>query len=214
MAKMARTARIKAAVALVALLGVWGAGSANAQPASAGAAAGGKAGASAPSASASQGSLSAADRNFLMQAAASGLVELEAARLAADKAKDEAVKRYAAMLVEQHTAANQELMELAQSKGLTLPTTAPASKRRDLNRLNRASADDFDATFVQMVGMREHRQDVRLFRDASRNAKDPEVKAWAAKMLPTLEKHMKEAQALPAAKVPMDSSSQTYGKGF
>lgn len=146
------------------------------------------------------GRLAPADRNFLMRAAGSGLAEVEAARMAADRAQDEAVKRYAAMLLEQHEAANRELSSLAQSKGVTLPTSMPAGKRRELNRIGREKGEDFDALFVQSVGVREHRQDVRLFREASRNAKDPEVKAWAAKMLPALEQHLRQAQALPAAK--------------
>ncbi len=187
------------------------AGSALAQAAGTGAgtpAAGGSgsAASAAGSTAAQAGPLAAADRNFLVRAAGSGLAEVEAARLAADKAQDAGVKRYAAMLVEQHSAANQELMGLAQSKGLSLPTSAPAGKRRELNRLNREKGEDFDALFVQN-GVREHKQDVRLFREASRNAKDPEVKAWAAKMLPTLEQHLREAQALPAAKRPINRSS-------
>lgn len=167
-------------------------------------------GTSASTRSAQSGRLVAADRNFLMRAAGSGLAELEAARMAADKAQDEAVKRYAAMLVEQHEAANKELSTLAESKGLSLPTSAPAGKRRELNRLGREKGEDFDAAFVQTVGVREHRQDVRLFREASRNAKDPEVKAWAAKMLPTLEQHLSQAQALPAAKRPLKKDNSDH----
>jgi len=159
---------------------------------------------------AESGRLAQADRNFLIRAASSGLAEAEAARLAADKAQDEAVKRYAAMLLEQHEAAHKELTSLAQSKGLSLPTSVPAAKRRELNRLDREKGEEFDAAFVQTVGVREHRQDVRLFREASRNAKDPEVKAWAAKMLPTLEQHLSQARALPAAKRPLKKDNSDH----
>lgn len=147
-------------------------------------------------------SLSAAERNFLLRAASDGMFELEAARLAADQAKDEAVKRYAAMLVEQHSSAHQELASLAQSKGLSLPTNLSGGKRRQLDRLKRAKGEEFDAIFVQTVGVRDHRGDVNRYRNISRTAKDADVKAWATKMLPSLEQHMSEARSLPAAKQP------------
>ena len=154
------------------------------------------------------------DHQFMQRAAVSGLFELEAARLAAEKAQDEAVKRYAAMLVEQHTAANQELSTLAQSKGQTLPTTLPMGKRRELERMGRLSGAAFDSAFVQNVGIREHRQDIRQFREVSRRDGDPELKAWANKMLPTLEQHLSQAQALPAARRPAaEPKGSTGGTG-
>lgn len=186
--------RLRASVALLAL--ALAAGGASAQ----GAAGGG----GGTMAAAGSGSLNAGDRNFLLRAAEDGLFEAEAARLAADKAKDEAVRRYAAMLLEQHTAANQELMALAQSKGLALPSSIVGGKKRELDRLQRASGDEFDANFVQTVGMRDHRGDLGRFREASRNARDPEVKAWATKMVPILERNVMEARALPAAQKPMN----------
>ena len=163
------------------------------------------------STSAAAASVAASDRSFMTRAAASGLFEVEAARMAADKAQDEAVKRYASMLVEHHTAANQELMSLAQSKGVNLPATVPGSKRRELDKLQKASADRFDAEFVRQVGLKAHREDVKLFREASRRAEDPALKAWAAKTLPTLEKHLSEAQALPMAQRPTGSGGGRDG---
>ena len=183
------------AACVFAISGVWAQASGPAAGAS-----GGTEAASVSGAAQAPSSLAAADRNFITRAAASSMFEVEAARLAAEQAKDENVKRYAAMLVDHHKAANQELMGLAQSKGITLPSTLPAGKRRELERLKRTQDDDFDVVFVQDVGVREHRQDVRLFRDASRQSKDPEIKAWAAKTLPTLEQHLEEARALPAAR--------------
>lgn len=161
--------------------------------------AGGAAQAPAAQGASAQG-LIPADRGFLQRAATSGLFEVEAARLAAEQSQDEEVKRFAATLVEQQAAANQELVGLAQVKGVTLPTTLPAAKRRELERLSRNSGEYFDAVFVQDVGIREYQRDLRQFREASRKARDPELRAWAAKMIPTLERHVSEARSLPAAR--------------
>ena len=202
--------RLKVATTLV-VMALAGAGALAQSSSGSGTASSGGAAASSGSSggSASSGSLAAAERTFLMRAGADGLFELEAARMASEQAKDEAVKRYASMLVEQHTTANQELMELAKSKGLSLPTSMPGGKRRELERLKNAKGEEFDAAFVQTVGIRDHRGDVNRFRQISRTAKDADVKAWATKMLPILERHMSEARALPAAKRPMNKPSES-----
>lgn len=141
--------------------------------------------------------LSAADRRFMLDAAASGLFEVEAARLASSKASDPALQRYASMLVEDHTAANEELRGLASAKGIALPSRPKIGQQRALDRMAKLAGDDFDREFVRSVALREHQRDVRQFEAASRNARDPELKAWAAKVLPTLQRHLSQARQLP-----------------
>src|SRR3989442_8384891 len=65
--------------------------------------------------------LSAADKSFLKDAAEAGAFEVEVARLAADHASDSAVKAYAAMVVDQRSATNDKLRQLAATGGLQLP---------------------------------------------------------------------------------------------
>jgi putative membrane protein len=50
-----------------------------------------------------------------------------------------------------------------------------------------------------MDGMVEdHQKDVQGFTNKSQNAKDPDVKQWASKTLPTLQKHLEKAQQIDA----------------
>lgn len=162
-----------------------------------------------PSGNTAASGLAAGDRRFMWGAAASGLFEVEAARLASSKATDPALQRYASMLVEDHTAANEELRRLASAKGMDLPTRPNAGQRRTLDRMARSTGEDFDREFLRSVAMREHQRDIRQFEAASRNAQDPEVKAWAAKVLPTLARHLSQAQQLPV--MPMMGSGRGQG---
>lgn len=144
-----------------------------------------------------QQSLAIGDRRFVQAAATSGMFELEAARLASSGAADAALQRYAATLVEDHTRANEDLRRLASAKGLQLPARLPAAQQRELDRMRQLQGEALDRAFLRRVALREHQQDIRRFEAASRNARDPELRAWASQMLPTLERHLSQARQLP-----------------
>lgn len=141
--------------------------------------------------------LARADRKFIEDAAASGMFEVQAAQLASSKATDPAVKSYASMLVDHHTAANNELVQLANSKKVELPAAPPRGKRNDVEKLGKKSGAEFDSEFVREVGIKAHEKDIKEFQKASEKAKDPQLKAWIDKTLPTLRDHLAQAQKLP-----------------
>lgn len=140
------------------------------------------------------------DQEFMNKAAAGGMYEVQAGNLAQEKGRSAEVKNFGAMLVKDHTAANEELKSLATSKGVTLPATVPADKKKRLDKI--AGAKDFDKEFVDEVGMDDHRHDIKLFEKASKDADDAQVKAFAAKTLPTLQAHRVHAEGLKKARRP------------
>jgi len=141
--------------------------------------------------------LSRQDKEFFAKAAAGGMFEVEVGKLAESKAQNAEVKAFGSMLVKDHGAANDELKALAQKKGVTLPTALPAKEQKQLDKL--AKAKDFDKEFVHEVGLSDHKKDIKLFEKTSKGAKDAEVKAFAAKTLPTLQQHLQHAQGLDKA---------------
>lgn len=147
------------------------------------------------------GALSKAEETFVIQAASAGLYEVKVSQLAADKATAEPVKDFASMLVDHHSAANAELKALAESRKVELPDEVPNDKQAKIDDLGKASGADFDQEYVQTVGIEAHKKDIALFEKASRDAADPQLKAWIDKTLPTLREHLSAAQKLPAAKV-------------
>lgn len=138
-----------------------------------------------------------ADRKFMEDAAAGGMFEVEAGKLAQSKGQSDGVKSYGSMLEKDHSAANDELKALAGKKGVTLPTALPKDQQKQLDKL--AKAKDFDKDFVKDVGLHDHKKDISKFEKASKSAKDADVKAFAAKTLPTLQQHHQQAEALEKA---------------
>ena len=134
------------------------------------------------------------DQEFLNKAAVGGLYEVEEGRLAQEKANSSDVKAFGEMLVKDHSSANDELKALATSKSAVLPSELPAEKKNRLAKV--AEAKHFDKEFIREVGIDDHRKDIKLFEKASKNADDPQIKAFAAKTLPALVNHREHAQDL------------------
>jgi putative membrane protein len=124
---------------------------------------------------------------------------VQVAKLTESKASDQAVKDFAKLLVDQHTNANNELTQLANNKGVELPAAPGFMQRHSVNSLAKRSGADFDKHFVSEVGIKDHQKDIKEFEKAGKDAKDPDVKAFIEKTLPTLREHLAQAQKLPEA---------------
>lgn len=149
---------------------------------------------------AAQAAHARSDKSFMKEAAHAGAAEIEASKLAQTKAKDPAVKSFADTMVTDHTKVADELKTLAASKKVTLPDGPSVGQKAKLKMIDAGDNDKFDQRYVKTFGVKAHEDTIKLFEDASKNAKDPEVKAWAEKTLPGLRHHLEMAQALPAAK--------------
>jgi len=154
--------------------------------------------------------MAAQDRNFLMEAAMGGMMEVELGRLAAQQGMNDAVKQFGQRMVDDHSKANQELMSLAQSKGITLPTTIDEKHQKDMTKLQGLSGADFDREYTKMM-LSDHRKDVSEFEKQSTKGMDADLKAFASKTLPTLQEHLQMAEALPGAKGGGAMNSNTGG---
>jgi putative membrane protein len=141
--------------------------------------------------------LARGDRKFIQQTAEKGLFEVQAAQLAAGKANDPQVKSFASMLVDHHTAANNELVQIANDRRVELAAAPPRALRRDIAKLGKLTGGEFDREFVREVGVKDHEKSIKDFEKASREVKDPQLKAWVDKTLPKLREHLAQAQKLP-----------------
>lgn len=126
---------------------------------------------------------------FLKTAASTNMLEIEASKLALERAVDPATKTFAQQMVADHAAAGEQLMQLASSKGVTVPTTMMTRHQTMLDELkDEKTAKDFDEAYKRVMVM-SHKEAVSLFDEVAKDNKDPEVKAFAAKLLPKLQNH-------------------------
>lgn len=145
--------------------------------------------------SANKAKLDRSDENFIKKAAEGGLAEVELGNLAVEKASSNEVKQFGQKMVDDHSKANRELQQLAASKGITLPDKPSMGQRAEKTRLQHASGAKFDKAYMDYM-VKDHTNDVKDFRDEVQSARDPQVKEFAQKTLPTLESHLKKAETV------------------
>ena len=136
-----------------------------------------------------------ADRAFITDALSGGIFEVEMGKVALEKASNDEVKQYAQRMVDDHSKAGDELRELASSKGMDPPQEMKKKHRDMFDKLSKLSGAAFDKAYLNHM-VKDHKEDVSAFRKEAKQGKDPEVKAWASKTLPTLEEHLKMARDL------------------
>lgn len=144
-------------------------------------------------------SLSEDDQAFLRKAGESGMLEIQASELAVQKSQHPEVKRYAEKMIEDHTAVDKELKTLAEGKGFTLPIELEDDKRDLIENLRQLDGPSFDEEYAEEIAVDAHEDAVELFEDAADDADDADVKAFAAKHLPALQKHLELGERLKDA---------------
>jgi len=143
------------------------------------------------------GQLAKSDVEFIRKAGEAGQLEVKASELAQQRATHPALKGYADEMIQAHLSVGRELTDLANRKGAPIPPTITKDQKSDLDDLAKEKTGmDFDKEYVSEVAVDAHKDAVKLFKNAASDAKDSDVRAFAAKTLPSLQAHLDHGQAL------------------
>lgn len=135
------------------------------------------------------------DAEFAVKAASGGMMEVELGRLALTNGQSAAVKQFGQGMIDDHSKANEELKAWAQAKNVTLPTTPDEDKQDKIRKLSEKTGADFDREYMDFM-VKDHKDDIDLFKDQAEKGGDAELKAWAQGKVPTLEHHLTMAQEI------------------
>ncbi len=137
------------------------------------------------------------DAKFYRDAAEGGMAEVAMGNLALQKAQSSSVKDFGAQMVKDHSAVNEKLKVLAESKNITLPANPSVVEMEAKSKLQVLSGPAFDKSYIKGM-IRDHEEDIAEFKKEATSGKDPEARAFASAALPTLEAHLKKIQAIAA----------------
>lgn len=154
--------------------------------------------------STSMGTAFAATSNdFVDSAAASNIAEIETSRLALEKSSSADIKKFANMIITDHSKANDELAALAKKNDIEVPDNTTLVKQAKEKILDMRD-ESFDVAYANNQVM-AHEDTIELFKKEANTVTDDktkgatELKGFAQKMLPALEKHLNMAKKLQAA---------------
>ena len=145
-------------------------------------------GASSSQSGAMSAKLSASEEKIVKQLAEVNMTEINAGKLAQDKAQSAEVKSFAKKMVYDHTRALDDLKQLAQSKAVTLPTGLNKQQMAMEQKLQSLSGEKFDLQYMKQTGERSHKQTYELLQKAAK-ADDSDLKNYANKTLAAVEGH-------------------------
>jgi putative membrane protein len=138
------------------------------------------------------------DMSFYKKAAEGGLAEVELGKLAQEKSQTQSVKDFGAMMVKDHSAANQKLQTVASGKGIKLPTSPSVGQMGTKTKLEVLSGKTFDKSYIKGM-VKDHEEDIKEFEKEASSGQDADAKAYAVATLPTLKTHLKKIQEIAAA---------------
>lgn len=140
-------------------------------------------------------SLRGPDHTFVMEAAQANHNEVALGKMAADKASNDDVKKFAQRMVNDHSKAQDQLKELPEVKATNMPMAMGSEAKALQSRLSRLSGSAFDKAYISAM-VEDHQKDVQKFERATRNISNQDLKRWAADTLPVLQEHLQQARKI------------------
>ena len=135
------------------------------------------------------------DQDFITEAANGGLLEVELGKYAQEHATNPRVKNFGAMIVKDHSKANEELMSLAAKKNINMAATMDDKHREMMIDIQKKTGADFDKAYMKDM-VDDHEKDVDKFKKHAENGVDSDLKAFASKTLPVLIMHGDSAKKI------------------
>jgi putative membrane protein len=129
------------------------------------------------------------DAKFATTAADGGMAEVELGKIAQKNSSNEKIKNFGAMMVTDHGKVNDELMAIAKTKNITLPTACSADEMKNVDELSKKTGADFDKAYVDAM-IDGHKKALDLMQTEAKDGKDADLKAFAAKTAPAVQAHL------------------------
>ena len=133
------------------------------------------------------------DAKFVVEAADGGLLEVQLGKLAQTKAFSAEVKQLGQMMAEDHSKANEELVQLASKKNISLPVVMSDENQKKYDDLAAKTGEDFDEAYTEFM-VKDHKKDIDKFKKEFDKGEDNDIRTWASNKVTTLEHHLMMAE--------------------
>lgn len=151
------------------------------------------------------------DQKCAMKIADVNQFEIQAGQLAQQKAQSDEIKQFAKMMVDDHTQAQQQLQQIAQRKSWQLSERLMPVHQAMLDELSKLDGQEFDRAYLygQVAG---HTKTALKLRDDKTELQDPELRQYAATILPKVQQHLQHGQQLAKADEAITAGARISGE--
>jgi putative membrane protein len=136
------------------------------------------------------------DAERLVGIAQANIAEVETGKMALKKSSNKDVKAFAQMMIDEHTKGLQETKKVAAAKHVTLPTETDMAHQKLAAELDALSGKKFDEAYAKRAGVAGHTNVLATLKKDASAVEDPDVKALAIKLEPTVTHHLEMAKKL------------------
>ena len=139
--------------------------------------------------------VAASPANFVDEASAAAIAQIETSRMAIGKTSSTDIESYAVEIIKDQTDANRDLKKIAAEQDLPVPTNEQILGEAKHMMLKVQEGDSFDAAYAaSQVKARE--EAIELLKQQVDAPASPALKAFAEKYLPKFEMHLVMAKKL------------------
>ena len=135
------------------------------------------------------------DSKFIRNASADNTLEIQLAQLAEKKTTHTGIRQLAKRVIDDHTAMQNRWISLATNNGMNLKPGMGKRHREKVERLDKASATEFDRAYATML-IQNNQDYVEYFGKEGRAAHTTQVRNLAANDLPILQQHLSQAKQI------------------
>jgi putative membrane protein len=135
------------------------------------------------------------DRIFAREVLIGGRAEVMFGKLAGERARDTAVKQFAERMVQDHTRAGDELMNLARAADVPIPEGLDRDHRAIRAELDKLNGAAFDDAYIRGQ-ITDHQQTVQLLEFEIGSGQDPTLMQFAVHALPVVMRDLQMAQMI------------------
>lgn len=135
------------------------------------------------------------DTTFITKAGSCIQREIEISKLAVTQARNDDVKKFAQKVVDETTAALEDLKKVGTSANVNVPSKMDEEAQKKFDTFKDYKGENFDRDYMKCM-VEHHEKAVKELTRASKEAKSSELRNLATKQLPLVEKCVERAKEI------------------
>ncbi len=150
-----------------------------------------------PTAAQAQKAEKISTQDFVNTVANINMYEIQAAKAAQGQSKDDDIKNFAQLMLDDHNKMSDELQNKVQNiKGMQVPSEMTKDFKDKVQTLKSAKGHQFEQEYRKQM-IQSHKEAINLFQTYAQTGDNNDLKNWARDSVATLQKHLNRAESLP-----------------